>query len=403
MKKTILTIFALAAFVITGCNDTGKEPEPTPPPVEENPMEGAVYMLTSFVDETKKDINKGDRSFDQGKILTWMKDGTFSDDVFEKANPGKELGFSATSFSIRGNKAYIFSLTHPQTYEPRITVMDKNTLKIEKDIIFEVYKKEGSPYAPSGMTLISDKKAYVYYSDKISVIDLETGKELRTVTGLRDRYPLWVMRDNKSYGLYYDENAAQTSFVTVNTETDVINYTSLNKDIVFEVMMTDKEGNLIVLTKDFLSPDEFNFLKISPSGSILQERELGEDFKKTYGWRSAIHSPDEPVIFFQGTGETKKIIYKWNYETDKIEVFADLKTNQPNYDFYQMSLAIHPQTKELIVGVVDAIYTKWVRVYDSKATTLPVNHKREFAYNGKFRGIHGFAFNTNHKETTTEK
>ncbi|MDO5664345.1 MAG: hypothetical protein Q4G63_03685 [Bacteroidia bacterium] len=395
MKKSILTMFALAALVITSCNDKGKEPE-IPPTAPVNPMEKAIYMLTS-----QSGVNTGGSTFDIGKLLILTQDG-LSENMFEKANPDKSLGHAARYLTMRENKLFVFSLTDHINNVPRITVINNNTLKIEKDIVLDALVIQGIPDTPLGMHVVSSKKVYLFYAEKAFVVDLELGKKTKEITGFKDGFayspnaPLFEIND-KLCGLIYNSYIMETNFVTIDTKTDAIQYIPITQDIPAQLILKDKDNNLLIFSKGILD-EIWKFFTISTSGKVIKEKELTKSFSGV-----AAVSSNEPIIFYQGTEDNHKKIYKWNYETDKTELFADLKTNKPKFDQYRMRLAVHPVTKELLVSVSDDIVTKFIRVYDSKSATLPATHKKEYGYNGKFRVVQEFVFNKKTTDKTVKK
>lgn len=387
--KNIIVIGVLSLSILS-CKDNDENvinPKPIPPVEEVKPLENAVLLLTS-----KEGWNDGARSFYRGHIMALQQDGSLVQDVFEKANSElkeKLLGFNAKALTVKNGKVYVLSTKGHNDQAPQIYVLSNENLKIEKVINIDPLVEEGIPTTLEWFHVVSESKAYLFFYGSVFSLDLATGKLGKKLDNIdsysRITYPLFDF-EGKVYAISYDD--MERSVFAINPSTDAVSYEALGGDDKAPMIVKRDGNNLISLNKD-LYGGSWNLSKIS-----LKTKKAIQtvDIPQKVGMTAALQA-EESLIFFNGAyDETnkeneEKTIFRFNYETGKLDKFAELKTNSPKSTIYNMRLFINPITAKMVVGVLDDVMLKFIRVYDLKATEFPVNYEKEYLYDNKCMGI----------------
>lgn len=396
--KKFFVSFVTLALLFCSCNDDNNNVVPNPepePPIKPKPLENATLLLTS-----KKGWNNGAQAVYRGHIMALRQDGVFVQDVFEKANPEikeKTLGFNANSLTVKDNKVYVLSTKGHNDQAPQIYILNNETLKVEKIINLDPLVEEGVATNIERLHVVSSKKAYLFFYGSIYALDLEAGKLGKKLNGIdtysRITYPFFEF-SGKIHAVSYDD--MERSIITIDPATDALAYTALGGDDKSPVhVMKDASDNLISLNKSMYGSD-WNLSVISLA---TKKATKTIDISKGIGKGVALLK-GEPVVFFNGAYDManktndEKTIFRFNYETKKLEKFAKLKTKSPKSTIYNIRLFVHPQTKNLIAGVQDHATLKFIRTYDTKASKLPAEHKKEFLYDTKSMGVTEIVLNT---------
>lgn len=347
-------------------------------------MKDATLLLTA-----REGWNDGSRAFYRGHLMVLKKNETFIENLFEKANPEQTLGFNTNSLMVVNNNIYTLSTQKHGDQAPLIHILDNKTLKIKKIISLPAIVEEGIPIHLERMHVVSEQKAYLFFYGSIFELNLQTGKLGKKLENVdeytRIKYPFFEI-GGKIYALAFDD--VERKIISIDTTTNQVNYTPTGEEDDKEpVHIFREKDDLISINRGFYG--KWNLSKI-PLTTLKATKTI--DIPIKMGTTATLLN-GQPILFFNGKyddenkTDDEKTIFKYNFETNKIETFAKLKTNRPKSTIYQMTLFVHPTSKELIAAVQDDVVSKFVRVYDTKVLKLPTNEKKEFLYNSKSTGV----------------
>lgn len=395
-KLSLLIALCIALYSCTETPNT-----PSTPSVKPNPLKNATLLLTS-----KEGWNDGSRAFYRGHLMVLKQDGTFSQDMFAKANPTlkeKLLGFNTNSMMVVNNHIYTLSTQKHNDQAPLIHILDNKTLTLKKQIAIDPIVDEGIPVTVERLHVVSDQKAYLFFSGSIVKLDLSTGKLGKKLDNIdeniRIKYPFFEL-GGKIYALAFDEFERQ--LISIDTTTDEVAYTSTQEtDDKEPIFIFRKNDNLISINKGFFGEWNLSIIDLT-----TQKATQTIDLPNKIGRAVTLH-PNQPVIFFNGKYDPQnkkseeKTLFRFNYETNTNDTFATLTTDRPKSPIYDVSLFVHPTTHELIAGVQDDVILKFVRTFDTATQQLPTTHKKEYLYDSKSTGVSEIVFNSS--TTTSEK
>lgn len=387
MKKTILLLSAIIFLAFMSCVKY-QEPQKSEKPKEKlsPPLKDAIFLLSS-----KEGWNDGSTSAYRGHIMVLRQDGTFLQDMFAKANPDtkmKSLGFNSNSMTVLENKLYVLSTQGHNDNAPQIHIMDNKTLKLEKEINISPFIVEGIPLIVQRLYVLSNKKGYIFFNGSINSIDFQTGKLGESLSGLDASYEIthpFYEFNGKLYSMCYDY--VNRAIMVIDPKTDNISYVDLDGGDEQPIyVMNDGLGNLISLNSSY---GNWSMTKVSLS-SMKSENAINIPTKVG---RTAALLAEKSIVFFNGaydeTNKTneEKTIFRFNYQTKKLDKFAELKTDKPKSTIYNMRLFVNPINKRLIASVLDDVTLKFIRIFDYNTSELPSKYEKEYIYDPKCSGV----------------
>lgn len=327
--------------------------------------------------------------------------------VFQKENPGKELGCTNQYGAIHDGR---FFLIAKQAKDPgakitggRITVADAITMKM----LFqsELIDPSGNQCDGRGFAGLDSHKGYISTSHGVWVFDLDKYSVTKMVEGTENPYGYSSGGNTNSAGALYHGQCGsmlitegklfvahqEYGLLVVNTETDIVEHTIsmdiVEKDAGIGSIVLSKDGNIwasIAKSKDGLGATLPYLVKINPSSLQYEIIEIPETIfapaNSWYAWTpDAFCSSNQRNLLYWNGGanswfSTDKI-FRYDIDNNKFSEIIDLSqetAQSVKWKLYGCSMRVHPDTDELYMSLFHEFGTPVyiTRTYDCNGIKL---------------------------------
>lgn len=291
--------------------------------------------------------------------------------VFQKENPGMELGVSAEFATVYGDRLYVVAkqANTSGTSEKggRLTVCDAKTLKCIKQ--FENISTESNANGHAFLG-VNENKAYISTSDGIYIFDIKAleikGKITGNVNGSEsDNENLYggqvgtMVRVNENVFAVHQKNGIMVFDANADTLKTVIAGPEKGG---YGSIVLSKDGNLwaSVATSSGNGQAAPFIMKINPVTCDTTRVNMPEGIyppaNSWYAWTSDCFcaSTQNNVLYWNG-GESSwtsgKLVFKYDIDSNKFEKFIDFNNDPDNWQIYGCSFRINPVTDHAIVSL----------------------------------------------------
>ncbi len=334
----------------------------------------------------------------QNSTINFLGDnGQWTYRVVQTENPGAQLGASASSGTIYGDKFYIISkqdiALNGTDQGAKITILDAKTMKIEKQIRHIVTDNNGNSVADGRSFIgIDENKGYIGTSNGIYPFNLNTyeigdiiaGTENSAAPGTYES--LYYMQigsmirvNDKVFAVHQDQGVHIINPYTDKIE-QTIKLTELG-DWSFGTIVLSKDGNLwLSVAKSDGSADN-RIVKLNPNTLESEIIQLPEGVygpaNSWYAWTPDCFcaSKQNNVLYWNG-GETSwasnQIIFKYDIESGEVSKYIDLTGDVDGWMIYGSSFRIDPISDNAVVSMFKSWTDKTyiVRKYDNSGNII---------------------------------
>lgn len=336
----------------------------------------------------------------QNSTVNWISDdGEWTYRVFQKANPGHELGCTTQYGTIYGDKFYLVS---KQQMDPgasitgsRFAVCNAKTMKLIKEFEYIATNSDGTSIADGRSFLpVNEHKGYIGTSNGMWIYDMdnmEIGGQIEgsgnpNSSGYGQLYYAQVgtmlRKDEYVYAVHQ-----QNGLMIIDPETDEIVRTiqAPNEDGTqrgFGSIVLSKDGNLwlsVAANQSGSGATVSYILKYDPVTQDTVRINVPEGYyspaNSWYAWTpdGFCASTQKNVLYWNGGNNSwfsNKYIFKYDIDTDTFSKYIDLDSE--DWKIYGCSFRVDPVTDEAYVSLYkefgDPTYV--LRKYDSEGNVL---------------------------------
>ena len=367
----------------------------------QNAMDGVPEYVTApavVADYTKGlfFINEGWYGHENSTVNFLSEGGEWTYRVFQKENPGMELGATSQFGTIYGDKFYVVA---KQSKDPgasiaggRFTVCDAKTLKCLKQWEFISKDDKGNSNADGRAFLgVDEHKGYISTSNGIYVYDIDRMEISGKVTGSDNP-------EDEGYGSLYRGQVGtmlrvndyvfavhqSTGILVINPETDAITKTIAGPaGWGYGSVVLSKDGNLwasVANTSGSGVAAPFIY-KIDPATCDTTRVNMPEGIyspaNSWYAWTPDCFcaSKQNNVLYWNGGKSSwfsNSAIYKYDIDNNRFGQFIDLSTDTDKWLIYGCSFRIDPVTDNAYVSLYHSFgdNTYIARTYNNKGEKL---------------------------------
>lgn len=347
----------------------------------------ASAELCASVDFTDSEgtfvVCEGNMTTVNGMLVWYDKTGKEYREVFEQANGGKEIGNVLQDMYMANGRIYLLTQNGGNMGGAgRFVVCDARTMRMIYADPLEVKTPEGKAAWPQHLVVVSDRKAYVQYSE--SGMEAMSGICVLTLDGNTVRIGATV---EGTFGAFTTEGAIKTrmvysrgklyagcghSVVVIDPATDAI-----IKRVSFEGrqvkgVVKGADGNIYAALAGTFTGNQnmgatftsaARIACIDPAGNLLSETDLPEGVRFPVAtWSPAVGmcaSFTEPCLYFVDTDDfMSATVTRYNYTTKSADVHY-LSGSETVYGI----MGQHPTSGRLWVGK-STFVTSDICVYD---------------------------------------
>lgn len=304
--------------------------------------------------------------------------------VFQKENPGMELGASVEFATVYGDKLYIVAkqakADEASVKGGRLTVCDAKTLKCIKQLENISTDSKGFSNADGRAFLgVNESKAYISTDNGIYIFDIESlemkGKLTENLSSSKTGQIGTMVRINENVfavsqkgGIFVFDADADT-LKTVIGGPDNWGYGSV---------VLSKDGNVWASVSDIKGSGKAApfIMKINPETCDTLRVNMPEGiYPPANSWSKwtpdcFCSSTQQNVLYWNGGKDifsNKKLVFKYDIDSNKFEKFIDLNEDQDKWQIYGCSFRINPVTDNAIVSLYKTLYSLpyVIREYDN--------------------------------------
>lgn len=348
----------------------------------------ASAELCASVDFTDKEgtfvVCEGNMTSANGMLVWYDKTGREYKEVFEQANGGREIGNVLQDMYMADGRIYLLTQNGDNMGGAgRFVVCDARTMRQIYADPLEVRTPEGKAAWPQHLVVVSDKKAYVQYSE--SGMEATSGICVLTLDGNSVKVGPTI---EGTFGAFTTEGAIKTrmvysrgklfagcghSVVIIDPATDAVVKRISYEGRQVKGIVKGADGNIyFALAGTFTGNQNMGatftsaarIVGIDTEGTVVSESDLPEDVRFPVAtWSPAIGmcaSFTEPCLYFVDTDDfMSSTVARYNYTTRTTDVHY-LSGNETVYGI----LGQHPTTGKLWVGK-STFVTSTIHVYDT--------------------------------------
>lgn len=361
----------------------------------------ASAELCASVDFTDSEgtfvVCEGNMTTVNGMLVWYDKTGKEYREVFEQANGGKEIGNVLQDMYMANGRIYLLTQNGGNMGGAgRFVVCDARTMRMIYADPLEVKTPEGKAAWPQHLVVVSDRKAYVQYSE--SGMEATSGICVLTLDGNTVRIGATV---EGTFGAFTTEGAIKTrmvysrgklyagcghSVVVIDPATDAIIKRLSFEGRQVKGVVKGADGNIYAALAGTFTGNQnmgatftsaARIACIDPAGNLLSETDLPEGVRFPVAtWSPAVGmcaSFTEPCLYFVDTDDfMSATVTRYNYTTKSADVHY-LSGSETVYGI----MGQHPTSGRLWVGK-STFVTSDIYVYDVSGAA-PVQEQK-YAY-----------------------
>ena len=308
-------------------------------------------------------VNEGWFGHEPGSVNFWdRKSDEIECKVYEKANPGKELGVTTQYACIAEGKLFLVSKD-----PDHLVVVNSETLLEEGRVSLNIGRTQARGFAYQ-----DDKTGYLSSSDGIYKVDLAQFKMGEKVPEISGEVGKMMVLEGKLFALQSNK------LFVINTSTLAIEKT-ISMENSASGMVTDKDGKLWVSASTQL-------VKVDPV--LLEEETIdlpnGYAVNKGFVWDAGCltYSKQENAFFFvEKGGWAARKVAKYDIETKTVETICEIDSD---FQIYGAGTFVDPISNKLYVTALkgfgqDAKYNRFY-VYSLDGTLEKVLNYEHFYF-----------------------